>query len=131
MFKRTFWQKYNNKKIIIDNIKFNSKLEANSYLYLKDIYKIIEFEPCFELQNKFKYEWKIIRNIIYKSDFLILLHNNKYWVIEIKWFKTPEYKLKRKLFLYKLKDFEKEMNCQLVFIEAKSLRDLKEQLNKI
>jgi hypothetical protein len=131
MFKRTPWKKYNNTKIIIDNIKFNSKLEANCYLYLKDIYKIIEFEPCFELQSKFKYEWKIIRNIIYKSDFLILLNNNTYGVIEIKWFLTPEYKLKRKLFLYKLKDFEKEMNCELVFIEAKSLRDLKEKLNKI
>jgi hypothetical protein len=42
------------------------------YNYLKENnYLILELEPVFELQTKFKYQDKIIREIKYKSDFLI------------------------------------------------------------
>jgi hypothetical protein len=41
---------------------------------------------------------------------------------------TPEWKLKKKLFLYKLKDFEKEFDCKIKFIVCKCIKDLEKQL---
>ncbi|MCC0650730.1 DUF1064 domain-containing protein, partial [Clostridioides sp. ZZV15-6598] len=51
--------KYNNKKTMIDGIKFDSKDEAEYYLYLKDKkakgeIKDFGLQQKFELQPKFK-----------------------------------------------------------------------------
>jgi hypothetical protein len=45
--------------------------------------------------------------------------------------KTKDYIIKKKLFLYKMSDFEKEFDCKLKFIEIKSIKDLKEKLDTI
>ena len=127
MFKRN-WTKYNATKTIIDWYTFRSKLEARVYEYLKYKYNIIEHEPVFELQAKFEYEWKKYREIKYKSDFLIELPNFEKLLIEAKWFEVPEWKLKKKLFLFKMKDFEKEFDCKIHFIICKSIKDLEKQL---
>jgi hypothetical protein len=128
MYKRTWEHKYNAKTTIIDEIKFSSKLEANAYLYFKENnIKIVELQPKFQLNNKFEYEWVKYREIKYVSDFIIKIWDT-HIIIDMKWMILPEYKLKKKLFLYKIWDFEKEFNIKLKFIEAKSLKDLKEQL---
>jgi hypothetical protein len=125
------WDKYNANKTIIDWIKFASKLEANRYLYFKKKWiKIIELQPKFSLQPKFEYEWVKYREIKYISDFLI-----KIWdmlvIIDMKWMLLPEYQLKKKLFLYKIWEFEKEFGVKLKFIEAKSIKELDLKLSKL
>lgn len=129
MFKRN-GEKYNAQKITIDWIKFKSKLEARVYNYLKNNwYNVLEIEPVFLLQTKFSFENKNYREIKYKSDFLIEGSNWTKIIIEAKWFETPEWKLKKKLFLYKIKDYEKEYDCSLIFLICKSVKNLKEQLD--
>lgn len=128
MYKRDWEHKYNAKKTIIDWIKFSSKLESNAYLYFKENnIKIVELQPKFNLQIKFEYEWVKYREIKYISDFIIKVWNINI-IIDMKGMILPEYKLKKKLFLYKIWEFEKDFNIKLKFIEAKSIKDLKEQL---
>jgi len=128
MYKRDWEHKYNAKKTIIDWISFSSKLEANAYLYFKENnIKIVELQPKFNLQIKFQYEWVKYREIKYISDFIIKVWNINI-IIDMKGMILPEYKLKKKLFLYKIWEFEKDFNIKLKFIEAKSIKDLKEQL---
>jgi len=130
MFRRIPWKKYNSVNIVINWVKFRSKLESNCYIYLKsNWYEIIEFEPEFILQKKFETNWKKYRQIKYVSDFLIKMN----WynlIIEIKWFETPVWKLKKKLFLFKLKEYEKKYWCKLYFIVAKSVKDLNNKLKE-
>lgn len=67
--------KYNNKKTIVDNIKFDSKAEARRYVELKlmqDTGHIekLTLQPKFELQPKYKNnKGQCIRAITYKADF--------------------------------------------------------------
>jgi len=127
MFRRN-WTKYNATKIQIDWITFRSKIEARAYNFLKDRYNIIEIEPVFKLQDKFEFEWKKYREINYKSDFLIEF-KNWYIIIEMKWFETPEWRLKKKLFLYRFNEIKKDFDKNLYFIIAKSIKDLEKQIN--
>jgi hypothetical protein len=103
--------KFNAVKVVYDGRKFDSKLECNIYKVLKERlvpYGFhIGFQPLFILQDKFKFEGHIIRPITYKADFLIYKGSpdtdigvfNKYAIIDAKGMETPEFKLKRKLFI--------------------------------
>ena len=66
--------KYHNKKTVVDNIKFDSKLEANRYSELKLLEKAgqifdLKLQPRFLLQPSFKYKGKTHRKIEYVADF--------------------------------------------------------------
>ena len=101
MFKRN-WEKYNAQKTIIDWIKFASKLESRFYEYLKkhkDI-KILELQPKYLLQPKFTYNWKTIRELNYVADFKIEVFWDIY-ILDSKWFETADFKIKKKLWLFK------------------------------
>lgn len=97
--------KYNNNKISVDNIKFDSKKEAKRYselilLQQKGFISCLELQPKFELQPTFKKNGETIRAINYKADFRYF--ENGQWVVEdAKGFKTKEYLLKKKMFEYK------------------------------
>jgi len=93
--------KYNSKKIIIDDYRFDSKVEWDYYLYLKWLWIRFELQPKYILQDKFKFWNENIRAIYYVADF-------SYWntVIDIKWFPSSDAKLKRKLFMYKYPNLE-------------------------
>lgn len=99
--------KYYSKKVIVDNIKFDSKKEANYYLKLKvleraGIIKDLELQKEYILQDKFKLNNKTIRKITYKADFsYISASDDKLHIVDVKGFKTEVYKLKKKLFEYK------------------------------
>ena len=99
--------KYYSKKVIIDNIKFDSKKEANYYLKLKMLLKAgkiknLELQKEFILQESFKLNNKTRRKITYRADFsYVSTQNNKIHVIDVKGFKTEVYKLKKKLFEFK------------------------------
>ena len=98
--------KYNNKKTFVEGVEkeFDSKMEADFYLFLKNICKYTDeqiiLQPKFELQPKFRdKEDKGIQAITYKADFQI---DN--YVIDVKGFKTADFKIKSKMFKYKYPD---------------------------
>ena len=106
--------KYWNKKVLIDWIKFDSKKEAKFYQELKILerawnIKDLELQPKFILQEKFKNEWKTERAITYLADFMYFDNiKKKQVIVDVKGFKTEVYKIKRKLFLYKFRKEEFE-----------------------
>ena len=93
--------KYNNKKTIVNGIKFDSKLESEFYEYLLEMGCDFELQPVFLLQDKFEHNGKKYRKIEYKADFRI---GNV--VIDVKGQETDVFKLKRKMLLYKYPEIE-------------------------
>ena len=108
------YNKYSNKKVILDNIKFDSKAERDRYSLLKlfekqGLIKELELQKEFELQPSFKKNGKMYRKITYKADFYYFdNHLGKYIVEDVKGFKTDVYKLKKKMFEYTYPDLELE-----------------------
>lgn len=92
--------KYKAQKATEDGIKFDSKLERNCYLVLRDSGLEYSLQESFQIQEGFKDEGKAIRGITYKSDFVIK-HNGNIFILDSKGMLTPEFKLKRKLLLYR------------------------------
>ena len=103
----TTYNKYHNKKIIIDGHKFDSKKEANYYNQLKllqraGLIRDLELQKTFILQPSFKLNNKTRRNITYKADFTYFSNeDDKIHVIDVKGFKTDVYNIKKKMFEYK------------------------------
>lgn len=104
--------KYGNHKIIVDGIKFDSKLEAHRYMELKllekaKIIKELKLQVPFELIPSYKKNGKTIRAIKYIADFVYYDNEKKQQVIEdTKGMKTKEYMLKKKIFEYRYRDLE-------------------------
>ena len=99
--------KYHNKKVIVDEIKFDSKKEARRYNQLKllekaGIIKNLQRQVKFELQPSFKYNNKTIRAINYIADF-VYEQDGKQIVEDVKSEATKKdkvYLIKKKLLLY-------------------------------
>ena len=99
--------KYFNKKVIVNGIKFDSKKEAKRFqelMILKKagLIKELELQKIFELQPKYtNNKGEHIRAITYKADFFYYDNHLKQYIVEdTKGFKTDVYKLKKKLFEY-------------------------------
>jgi hypothetical protein len=94
--------KYWSKKTIIDWITFSSALEARFYLSMAKDERIIitRLQPRFLLQEWFVYDRKRIRPIEYVADFIIEVDWAEY-IIDSKGFETPDFKLKKKMWLYR------------------------------
>lgn len=101
--------KYKNKKVVVDNILFDSKKEANYYIYLKmleDAGKIVDLElqRKFVLQQGFKLNGKAYRAINYIADFVYKDSKGQVHVVDVKSEATRKdkvYRLKKKMFAYK------------------------------
>ena len=99
--------KYRNQKVIVDNIKFDSKLEANRYQELKLLEKAnlisdLKLQHEFILQDDFIINKHKRRKISYIADFYYYDKKLQQYVVEdTKGFKTNEYRIKKKLFEYK------------------------------
>jgi len=99
--------KYKNKKVIYDGIKFDSNREMAYYIKLKmleqkGIIKNLELQKSFELQPSFKLNGKTYQKITYRADFsYVSVQDNKTHIVDTKGFRTQVYKLKRKMFAYK------------------------------
>lgn len=110
--------KYKNQNIIVNNIKFDSKKEANRYFELRTLEKSGKIA---DLQRQVKYvlipaqreadhigprggiiKGKLIeRECSYIADFVYKdLEKGELIVEDTKGFRTPEYIIKRKLMLY-------------------------------
>ena len=99
--------KYFNKKVIIDGIKFESKKEGKRYTELKllkraGLIKELELQKVFELQPKYtNNKGEHIRAITYKADFYYYdKAKEKYVVEDTKGYRTEAYKIKKKMFEY-------------------------------
>ena len=96
------YNKYGNKKTVVDNIKFDSKKEAKRYTELKillnaKMIKDLELQPRFLLLDKYKQDDKTIRKIEYVADFRYYDNELEKEIVEdVKGMKTPIYKLKKK-----------------------------------
>jgi len=101
-------------RVEIDGIKFMSPGEAERYLEL-DIQRLkgevieLVLQPKFELQPRFRSNGKPIREISYIADFKVTYKGGKVEIEDVKgWggYTTPEFKLKRKLFLYRYPQYD-------------------------
>lgn len=100
MIKRT---KYGNKKLEVDGVKFDSKLELVCYDLLKKYNFDFEFQKKIILIDSFKYNKKAIRPITLTVDFVVK-HKDIDYYIDIKGFATDVSKIKYKMLRYQLKD---------------------------
>ena len=103
------YNKYKNKKTIVDGIKFDSEMESHYYIYLKqlkEIGEVIDFvlQPTYLLQEGFNLNGKRIRPITYKADFKVIYKDGHEEVIDVKGKLTEEFKIKRKMLLYRYRD---------------------------
>ena len=104
--------KYHNKKVVFNNINFDSKKEAKRYYELNLLQKAKEISNLqlqyeFELQPSFKKNGVTYRKISYIADFYYYDERLKKWIVEdTKGFKTDVYKIKKKLFEYKYPELE-------------------------
>ena len=103
------YNKYKNKKTTIDGFKFDSEMESHYYLYLKqlkEIGEVVDFvlQPTYLLQEGFDLNGKRIRPITYKADFKVIYKDGHEEVIDVKGKLTEEFKIKRKMLLYRYRD---------------------------
>lgn len=98
--------KYNNKKVVYAGITFDSKAERDYYLYLLDlkqrgIVTDIQLQPSFLLQEKFRKNGKLYREITYKADFEVRYADGHVEIVDVKGMVTKDFAIKQKLFEYK------------------------------
>lgn len=106
--------KYHNKKVIVDGIKFDSKLEAKRYGQLKILEKAKEIKalkrqvPYILIPGYIK-NGKKVKPIKYLADFTYFdIKKNKLIIEDVKSVatKTDTYKLKKKIFEWRFPDLE-------------------------
>ena len=95
-------RKYRNRKTEHDGIIFDSQLERDYYLVLKEKAKAGEIksfslQPEFELIPSFRKDGKTFRKTIYKADFKVILNDGTEEILDVKGVETDVFKIKRKL----------------------------------
>jgi hypothetical protein len=106
--------KYRNRKIVVDNIRFESNLEATRYRQLKLLQRAkqisnLRLQVPFLLQEGFKKNGTTHRKIEYIADF-VYEENGQTVVEDAKGMKTETFKIKQKLFEYKYP----ELNLKII-----------------
>ena len=121
--------KYKNKKVELEGIKFDSEMEKDFYLYLLKKYKKedIIIQPSYTLLESFRdKEDKLIRAITYKADFEVLGVS-----YDVKGVVLPIFLLKEKLFKYKYHEKTLKVICKapkytgLEWIELSELKKIR------
>ena len=101
--------KYGAKKVVVDEIVFDSKMESQYYLYLKEKkgngeIKDFTLQPEFILQPKFEKQGRKYRPITYKADFKVIHNDDRVEIIDVKGFTNQTFLLKEKMFNYNYKE---------------------------
>ena len=102
--------KYNARKTVMCGHEFDSKREAEIYLDLlsrKQAGEIvrIRLQPSYTLLEGFRDNTgKNQKPITYTADFFVTYADGHAEVIEVKGMRTRDYLLRKKLFLYKMRD---------------------------
>lgn len=108
--------------VVIDGIKYRSKLESRCAQILKENDILFEYEPFrIEYLPKFEYKGTKYRAAYYTPDFVV---DNKY-ILEIKGYANDVYRYKKKLVLLKLLQTN-----TFDFVEIKTLTELKKWIKK-
>ncbi len=102
--------KYHARKTTIDGITFDSKAESDRYLELKIAQSAgaisdLRVHPVYTLQDAFYHRGKKIQPIRYEADFEYI-EIEKVVVEDTKGFQTVEFRIKRKMFLYRYPEYE-------------------------
>jgi hypothetical protein len=102
--------KYGNVKVSIDGYQFDSKAEAARYTDLRTLayagaIEDLQVHPTYELQPAFLRGKIRIQPIRYEADFAYI-ENGRQVAEDVKGVETAEFKLKRKLFLFRYPDIE-------------------------
>ena len=98
--------KYHNKQVVIDGVKFDSKLEATRYTELKLLersgqIKDLKLQPSYELIPTFRKGNKTYKKASYIADFSYYDNElNKTIIEDTKGFKTDVYILKKKIYQF-------------------------------
>ncbi len=95
-------------KPIIDDITFDSGMEAKFYVHLLEevcagIVDNFSMQQTFQLQPSFKLGEKRVAGIKYIADFVVNYKDGTVVVIDVKGRETPDFKIKKKLFEYKFR----------------------------
>ncbi len=132
--------RYTSYKPIIDGIKFDSLMEGQYYVYLKDRLRKNEIfnltlQPSYILQEAFTKNGKKFRPIVYVADFRFQDKDANWIVVDIKGKETVEFKLKQKMFEFKYPDLSlsviQEYEGQwLSLSEIRKLKRNKKKQNK-
>lgn len=102
--------KYNARKTVMCGHTFDSKREADYYLELlarKQAGEIVRigFQPSYTLLAGFKDNMgKNQKPITYTADFFVTYADGRHEVIEVKGMRTRDYLLRKKLFLYMMRE---------------------------
>lgn len=105
--------KYRANKCVVDDIKFDSEKEASRYTELKLLEKAgvitdLKLQVPFVLQDAFEINGEKIKAIKYIADFTYY-ENGKLVIEDVKGVKTPVYNMKKKMFMYKYKQYIREV----------------------
>lgn len=89
--------KFGNRKTVVDAITFDSKKEASRYIQLKCLQNAGLIKDL-QMQKKYYFEMNGYSIFHYKADFVYYCYERKDVIVEdVKGYKTPLYKLKKKL----------------------------------
>lgn len=88
---------------IPDGLKFDSWMEAEYYLNLRELQKQgqvkeIKLQPSFTLQDRIVKNGFVYRKMVYKADFDVIYSDGSRKIIDVKGLETQAFKNKRKLF---------------------------------
>lgn len=110
---------------VYNGIKFRSRFEADAAKILEQNNIAFEYESFnIILQDKFRYNDKVIRPITYTPDFILTDYN---LMLEIKGFKTDSYTIKSKLLKHWLVfDNQKNYKFAEVFNKTQLLKLINE-----
>jgi hypothetical protein len=95
--------KYGNKKIELDGVKFDSKLELFCYQQFKSLGLEFDFQRTILLQEGFRFRGKAIRPITMIVDF-VLHQDGQEIYIDTKGFATETSKLKYKMLKFYVRE---------------------------
>lgn len=117
--------KYGNKKIVVNGVKFDSKLEYSAYNLMKMLNIKFDFQVPVTLIPKFRFNGSAIREIGMVVDFVIYVDNSTIY-LDTKGFPTEVANIKYKMLKNMLKD---EESVDVVWV--KNQKELKGFINKI
>ena len=101
---KTRQSKYNNQKVTIGNITFDSFMESRYYLHLIELQKHgvvidIQLQVPFVIQDAFVMDGKKHQAITYVADFVVTYSDGREEVVDVKGKVTQTFRNKRKMFI--------------------------------
>lgn len=125
--------KFGSLKAIIDDMTFDSVMEARFYPYLirhqlSGEIKGFERQFTYLLQDSFKKDGKTVRPITYIADYVVEYPSGEKVVFDVKGQETPDFKLKRKMFDFRYRDLK--LICVQYQAKTKEWIDLKDKIKE-